>query len=324
MAVYIRDVGRDYDSLDDPTGERVLRRLEAEAAAATAAALAEEQGNFNASPRSSFSSSRSSLRSRDGSDVEGGAGDVTARPGVSSFLAGDSTPRRSSSPFSRVVQGARRSSSPKPGSGQTHKHLKELMDKERVRSGRSRTLPPALPASGNANGVVAESGLLGSQTAGSSGSTPNPNPTPNPNLTPSPIPPFHPTEYTYTYPSIVRTSPVVNQAPGPIPPPSIMIQPQRSSSYPSAYNLQPYSSNPPPHAIPNATYGMAPMRHRNDSHSSLYSRTSEDARLEEAEKKRTDLQTRVWKAREALGRNPVVLRMFREPDECREVWDLIS
>lgn len=311
VAVYIRDVGRDYDypPLDDPTGERVLRRLEAEEAAATAAALAETQA-LNASPRSSFSSSRSSVKSQDDSDVEGG-GDATARPQVSSFLTSAGTPRRPSSPFSRVVQGARRSSSPKPGP--THRHLKDLLEKERVKSGRSRTLPLPLPGNSNTNGVAIQGEAQALESGTGSG----------PNLNPSPIPPFHPTEYTYTYPSIVRTSPIVTQAPGPIAPPSIAIQPQRSSSYPSPYNLHPYPANPPPYAVPNATYGMTVMRHGNDSHSSLYSHTSEDARREEAEKKRSDLQTRVWKARESLGRHTVVLRMFREPGECREVWDLI-
>jgi hypothetical protein len=103
----------------------------------------------------------------------------------------------------------------------------------------------------------------------------------------------------------------------------------------SYFTSEPLSSEPETYVKPQTTPPSAfvtfqepPLTRR--SSLSLYPlspasrlRRRSSARVPEYDKKRNELQTRVWRARTQIPVH-IPLRVFRRPEECVEVWDVLD
>jgi hypothetical protein len=119
------------------------------------------------------------------------------------------------------------------------------------------------------------------------------------------------------------------------PPEEIPRSPSSDVNGGSYFPSEPLSSEPETYVKPQATPPSAfvtfqepPLTRR--SSLSLYPlspasrlRRRSSARVPEWEKKRNELQTRVWRARMQIPVH-IPLRVFKRPEDCVEVWDVLD
>ena len=103
--------------------------------------------------------------------------------------------------------------------------------------------------------------------------------------------------------------------------------PQRSMTGPERLQEESILPLTPRPVAPNASGTMTPGRLSRSSTlefpGALESPTTPTAGLTPAERRRAELQARVDRARDITPRH-IVLRIFREPEECTEVWEVLD